>query len=72
MEAHRQEVGVISSGSYQSRFLRDLSDGERGWGENEREKSRFSYDFGIKHASKGEKWCHALLSSHGNHKRKFA
>lgn len=25
-EAYRQEVGVISSGSYQSRFLYDLSD----------------------------------------------
>lgn len=27
-EAHRQEVGVISSGSYQSSFLCDLSDEE--------------------------------------------
>lgn len=28
-EAHRQEVGVISSGSYQSHFLSDLSDEKR-------------------------------------------
>lgn len=28
-EAHRQEVGVISSGSYQSHFLYDLSDEKR-------------------------------------------
>lgn len=33
-EAHRQEVGVISSGSYQSHFLYDLSDEKR---ERERE-----------------------------------
>lgn len=33
-EAHRQEVGVISSGSYQSHFLCDLSDETR---ERERE-----------------------------------
>lgn len=29
-EAHRQEVGVISSGSYQSHFIYDLSDEKRG------------------------------------------
>lgn len=28
-EAHRQEVGVISSGSYQNHFLYDLSDAKR-------------------------------------------
>lgn len=28
-EAHRQEVGVISSGSYQNHFLYDLSDVKR-------------------------------------------
>lgn len=28
-EAYRQEVGVISSGSYQNHFLLDLSDEER-------------------------------------------
>lgn len=38
-EAHRQEVGVISSGSYQNHFLFDLSTKVRSR-EREREKKR--------------------------------
>lgn len=86
-EAHRQEVGVISSGSYQNHFLYDLSDAKRER-KRDRKEMRMSETFW---KEKKKSWCpqvfphetwlsklnqtnlrsRSSLSSHGNQIRKL-
>lgn len=61
-EAYRQEVGVISSGSYQNHFLLDLSDEERErQNETERKEDRRSKKSGNNNIFKCEVPCETCI-----------
>lgn len=79
-EAHRQEVGVISSGSYQNHFLYDLSDAKRErkrdrkemrmsetfWKENKSWCPQvFPHETWLSKLNQTNLWSHSSLSSHG-------